>query len=258
MSDIRCSGCGNEPSGYINVSRFVKKMDECFADSDIEEAIRTVEFWENEARAYNDTHGLLSVLNEEIGLFRRTGDKQRGMRAVDMALSILDSQPADISRATIYVNIATTMKAFGMPKEGLVYFDKAEEIYGSADKKTSYEYSALLNNKSASLCELGLYDEGEVCLRGAIDILKEVGSHEVEVGVSYVNLAHLYFDRDGESYAEVERLLDLAWEYINAHEDRDGNYAFAISKCAPSFRYFRRELEADALELTAGEIYDRR
>ena len=70
-------------------------------------------------------------------------------------------------------------------------------------------------------------------------------------------LAHTTFDADGESYDEVEILLDEAWEYLNSpRQPRDGNYAFILSKCAPSLEYFGRDMQARAARTVAEEIYE--
>lgn len=254
---IQCDSCSKEPQGKINVGRFIDKLDECFKKDNLEEAARLVEYWEQEARAKNDTCGLISVLNEQIGLFRRKNDKEKALRAVRLIKELMIDAD-DPSRVTVLVNAATTLKAFGFPEEGLPYFDLAEKIYIKFGLERTYLFAALQNNRSSALCELGRYDEGERCLLQAIDILKQDGTHDGEIAVSLINLAHLTFDRDDNSYAQVEKLLDSAWEYINSdRQPHDANYAFILSKCAPSLRYFKRELEADALEAVAAEIYGR-
>ncbi len=37
--------------------------------------------------------------------------------------------------------------------------------------------------------------------------------------------------------------------------ERDGNYAYVLRKCAPSFDYFKRPEEAQTLRDVANEIY---
>ena len=69
-------------------------------------------------------------------------------------------------------------------------------------------------------------------------------------------LAHLTFDRDDTAYEQVEALLDEAWEYVNSDDQpKDGNYAYVLRKCAPSFDYFQRPMEAQAMREVAKEIY---
>ena len=54
-----------------------------------------------------------------------------------------------------------------------------------------------------------------------------------------------------------EALLDEAWDFLNSQKlIRDGNYAYVLRKCAPSFDYFQRPIEAQALRDVAKEIYE--
>ncbi|HBK02216.1 MAG TPA: hypothetical protein DDY77_04215, partial [Clostridiales bacterium] len=121
------------------------------------------------------------------------------------------------------------------------------------------EYAALLNNCGSALSELRRFDEAENLMKKAIEILKEDGTHDGEIAVSLINLAHLYYDRDDTSQKEVEKLLDEAWEYINSpRQPHDANYAFILSKCAPSLKYFHRFDEAEAITAVANEIYGKK
>ncbi len=252
-----CKSCSKEPIGQINVARFIEKLDACFSSGDIASAIKTVQYWENEARELCDMRGLLSVINEELGLYRRIGDKEKGLVAVKAAKELLEMGIAEgKSAATVYVNLATTLSAFGKAEESLKYYDMAEKLYCNSEIQGIYEYAAMLNNKSSALIALGKFDDGELCLRRAIEILKDSGKYDADIALSYISLAHLYYDRDESAYDSVEELLDTAWEYINSgRQTHDADYAFAISKCAPSFKYFGREPEAEALLETAKEIY---
>ena len=88
-----------------------------------------------------------------------------------------------------------------------------------------------------------------------VEILGRIGYHAGEIAISLDMLAHLTFDRDGTAY-KAESLLDEAWEYINSDDQpRDGNYAYVLRKCAPSFDYFKRPDEAEAMRESAKEIY---
>ena len=74
--------------------------------------------------------------------------------------------------------------------------------------------------------------------------------------MSLVQLAHLTYERDETATDRVEQLLDEAWEQINSpDQERDGNYAYVLRKCAPSYDFFKRPEEARALRDVANEIY---
>lgn len=258
MTQGECQSCVKEPSGRISVARFIDRLDRCFARNDLKEAGACITYWDQEARKLGDQRGLLSVVNEELGFYRRTGEEKEGLRAVEEALSLVQElgMEEEISGATILVNAATTLKAFGEAEKGLPCYSQAEKVYLNHGMEASYEYAAMLNNRAAAFCDLERFDEGEVDYRKAIEILKGEGNHDGEIAVSLVNLAHLTFDRDHTSYDQVEPMLDEAWEYINSkRQPHDGNYAFILSKCAPSFEYFGRKMEAAALREVAEEIY---
>ncbi len=253
-----CSSCVKEPVERINATRFIEKLDSFFAKNDLAGAGTYLDHWEGEARSLGDDRGLLTVLNEKLGFYRRTNEREKAMTTVGKVqelIRLLDLDNA-LSTATIYVNAATTLKAFGRPEEGLGLYDKAEKIYLANNQEDTFEYTAFLNNKATALCDQERYQEAESCYRRAIEILKAEGKHDGEIAVTLINLAHLIFDRDSTAYEQVEETLDLAWEYLNSpRQPRDANYAFILSKCAPSLRYFKRTMEANALEAVAREIY---
>ncbi|MBR7093008.1 MAG: tetratricopeptide repeat protein [Clostridia bacterium] len=255
-----CSSCVREPVGRINVARFIAKLDACLARNDLPAAGKCLADWEAEARGLGDERGLLSVLNEELGYYRRTGEQDKALAAVQQVRQLLQStgMQTHLSGATILINAATTLKAFGRAQEGMPLYEQAAALYQAENKTGTYEYAALLNNRASALTDLGRYDEAERCYNQAVGILKQDGSHDGEIAVSLINLAHLYFDRDDTAaYERVERTLDEAWEYLTSpRQPHDANYAFILTKCAPSFRYFQRPEEADALEETAKEIYE--
>ena len=156
---------------------------------------------------------------------------------------------------SIYINAATTLSFFGREEEGLRLYDKAADCYISGNLTETYEYAALLNNKAGTLNELKRYDEAEENWKDAIEILKKLGFHDGEIAISLVMLAHLTFERDNTSCETVEALLDEAWDYLNSdNQPKDGNYAYVLRKCAPSFEFFQRSIEAQALRDVAREI----
>ncbi len=242
----------------IPVSRFIDKLDGCFAHNDMKGARECIQFWENEARRVDDQRGLLTVLNEAVGYYRRTGKRSCAVAAMDESLSLVEElgQSETVSGATIYINAATTLSFFGNEENALALYQKAAVCFGNEGKTDSYEYAALLNNRAATLYELKRYEKAEEDWLAAVDILKRIGHHAGEIAISLIMLAHLTFDRDDTAYDKVEALLDEAWEYINSEDQlKDGNYAYILRKCAPSLEYFQRKDEAQACRDVANEIY---
>lgn len=247
-----------EKSETIPVSRFIARLDSCYNRNDMKGARECLRFWEEEARRLDDRRGLLTVLNEAVGYYRRTKRKTRAMEAMEESLRLVQElgQTDTVSGATIYINAATTLSFFENEEEALELYKKAQDCFVKENRTQTYEYAALLNNRAAAFNELKRYDEAEADWLTAIEILKRIGYHAGEIAVSLIMLAHLTFDRDNTAYEKVEAILDEAWEYINSDDQpKDGNYAYILRKCAPSLDYFQRPIEAQACREVANEIY---
>lgn len=243
----------------VSVRRFIDQLDRCFDRNDMKAARQCLEQWEARARDWGDDRGLLTVLNEAVGFYRRTQKRGRAMAAMEECLSLVEKLALDdsLSGATVFINAATTLAFFDQPEKGLALYDRAAACYTAQGKTDTYEYAALLNNSAAALNALKRYDEAEARWQQAVEILKKEGRHDGELAISLVMLAHLTFDRDDTAYAQVESLLDQAWDYLNSpNQPRDGNYAYVLRKCAPSFDYFQRPEAAQALREVAKEIYE--
>lgn len=259
MSDRNCKSCSKEVQDRVPIMRVIDKLDICFSRNDLKGADELLTYWENEARSFDDTRGLLEILNEIIGLSRQTSNKEKGLDAVNEAFNIIKAEKLEktVSAATIYINGATTMKAFGKAKEAIPYYEKAKEVFDAENNADYFRYAALLNNMASAYTEIKEYDKAEENYLKAIDILKNNNSNNGEIAVSYVNLAHLYHDKDVFD-ERIPKTVETAWEYLKTEKNpQDGNYAFICSKCAPSFGFFGYFLEKAELEKRAREIYDR-
>ncbi|MCH5197880.1 MAG: tetratricopeptide repeat protein [Oscillospiraceae bacterium] len=243
----------------IDVRQFISQLDSCFNAGDSKAAKECISYWEKAARESGDNRGLLAVLNEAVGFYRRAKKKGKALAAMEESLLLVEKLELSnvLSGATIYINAATTLSFFGDAEGGLRLYDKAAVCYEEANKTNSYEYAALLNNRAGTLYSQKRFSEAEKDWLLAIDILKKLGGYDSDIAISFVMLAHLAFDT-GDPDSLIETLLDCAWEYLNSNnQPKDGNYAYALRKCAPSFEFFQRPLEARALRDVAREIYDK-
>ena len=246
----------------IDVDRFLKKLDSYYNKNDLAGASECLQFWEGEARNVNDDRALLTILNEYLGFCRRVNDQEKAITTINECKSLIDKLGLSntIGAATIYINLATTSSHFGNAEEGILLYDKAKKCYIDLDKKETYEYATLLNNSAGVLNTLKRYDEAEKNYLEAIDILKKIGNRDGEIALSLTMLAHITFDRsdnpDDKIYEKVESLLDEAIKYLTSDKIvRDGNFAFILDKCAPSFDYFKRSGQAKAMRELSQNIY---
>ncbi len=254
-----CRGKMDESSNRMPIKRVLNKLDEYFSRNDLAGAEKFLLFWEGEARLGGVPEELIDILNEEIGFFRRTGNIDRGMSVISEAVNIIEKGNIEKTSAigTVYVNVATTLKAFGESEKALLYYEKAFDIYSERLAADDYNFAALYNNMALAFEDLNLLAEAENSYKRAVKILRADGEHDAEIAVSLINLAHLY-DKSDYNTELIHKLLDDAWEILNGgYLEKNGNFAFVCSKCAPSFDYFGQEDRGEILKSEADRIYER-
>ena len=258
MDQCRCS-CGNEPLGSIPVMRITEKLDELFSRNDLAGAERLLNYWEEEAEKLFDNRGLLSLKSEKVGLYRRLSEKEKGLAACKEALTIIEAYGLGdkVSGATVILNCATTMKAFGLAQNTLPLYERARAVYERELSPKDPLIAGLYNNTATALAELGRIAQAEELYLKAVEILKSAGTVPGEVAVSYVNLAVMFADADPFD-ERVYLYMDMAEELLLSNVlPHDGNYAFICSKCVPAFDRFGYFVTAKELEKRSNEIYER-
>lgn len=233
-----CSSCVKEPQGYIPIARIIDKLDSLYARDETDEAGRVLDYWEKEARTLGDEKGLLEILSEELGYFRSVLNAERGLKAAEECIALVEKNGTcnSVSTATLYLNAATTMRAFGQAEKALGYYETAKEIFEKNLKDDDPLLAGFYNNYAATLVSLKRFDEGEEFYLRAVETLKK-GGGSPNIAVTYVNLAELQIERtknedDGEDY------LMKSFDYlVNGGLERGREYLSAAKKCLPAFEY---------------------
>lgn len=246
----------------IPTSRVIKKLDEYLDANDYEWAQKHLNYWLEEARIANDNDGLLTILNEQVGLYRKLLKEEEGLDAAEEAIQVAYDIGLDdtVTMGTTLINAATAYKAFGKPDEAIALYTKARRIYEFYLDKDDEKLAGLYNNMAVTLIELEEYDEAEELFNKAIDVMAMTDQGEIEMAITYCNLADLHAANlgmeDGEK--KISECLDKAEELLNTEGiDRNGYYAYVCEKCAPVFSYYGFFFVAQDLEQRAKEIYER-
>lgn len=254
-----CTSCSKEPQGYVPVARVIQRLDELAARNDSEGLERVLDYWEKEAKALGDDRGLLVILSEEVGHYRREGDMSKGLSACEQALALLQAEDEiTVADATVYLNIATTMKSFGKAEEALKYYDIAREVYERELQDGDYRLAGYHNNYATALADLGRFDEARAHYERALDILKAQGNIN-ETAITYVNIAKLCDDENAAAGREDDRAdeyIEMAYATLDDKDaKRDGPYANVCMKVADAAGYHGYFLYKRELEQRASEIY---
>ena len=258
----RCLLNMNQGGERIDIRRVINTLDAYLAKNDYAAGERHLRYWIMEADNACDMHGKLSVLNEQIGLYRKMGMKAECFEAIDGAITLADQLDMDgtITYGTTMVNAATGYKSFNMAEEAMPLYRKAQKIYESALDANDDKMGGLYNNMALALTELGEYDEAESYYRKALEIMSKQEFGALEEAITYLNMADLVVAQYGEEQGEekISEYLTRAEELLNDERPpRNGYYAFVCEKCAPVFGYYGYFLTEMDLNKRAREIYER-
>lgn len=242
----------------LSVPEIIKGLDALYEQGREGEAQLYLENWRQRASDCGDWRAELSLLSELLGQYRRSGDGEKGIAAVDAALELIreHGMTDTVSGATVMLNAATTLKCFNQAARSLGLFEHVSRVYSSKLDPMDYRFGGLYNNMALSLADMGDYDRAELYFKRAMAVIKSCPKPENELAVSLCNMAEMYGRQNMED-ERIEQCLDKAWELLNAPGVvKDGYHAFTISKCAPCFDYFGYFIYAMELKKRAESIYE--
>jgi len=245
----------------IPMGRVIERLDAYLSRNDYSAAERHLSYWLAEADACGDLRGRLSVLNEQIGLYRKLNRKAEGLRAIEAALPLARELGLEqtVTMGTMLVNAATAYKAFGQAETALPLYRQAQAIYERLLEPDDGRLGGLYNNMALTVTALGQYPEAERLFDQALQIMAQIEHGELETAITCCNLADLTAQAQGEKgEAQLNMYLERAEALLNTQTlPRDGYYAFVCEKCAPTFDYYGFFLTGNELRKRAKEIYER-
>ena len=239
----------------VEIGRVLEKLDSYLKKEQYLAAERHLKYWLDEADALGDPRGAFAILNEMVGFYRKQAMEPEGLAVCKRLTDLITQMGIEDSpgAATAYLNIATAYKSYGKTQDALPLYERAREIYERDLDETDVRLAGLYNNMALALGESLQYDEASTLYEQALSILSQSRGSEPEQAVTYLNLADLYVQKLGSEAAEskveealkrAEDLLYLAWN----SGQRDGNYAFVASKCAPVFSHYGHFVYASTLQ----------
>ena len=254
----------------MDLERIIGKLDHYVETKDFEGARNLLAYWIEDAKNNNNLRGELSLYNESMGFFRKTGNRDKAISCAEEAIALLRKLEMEdtITAATTYINAGTVFKAFGAEGRGLPYFEKAKAIYEQELPSTDSRLGGLYNNMGLALKDLERYEEAVDSYKKALDVMSNVKGGNLEKAITYLNIADVcddirsnpeYFAKYPHTEAEwesnIEKCLEKAKECLDDELlPRNGYYAFVAEKCAPSFDYYGHFMYKAELDKRIREI----
>ncbi len=248
-------------NGCISISRILEKLDEHLGRNDYASAERHLLYWLSESSGACDGRTELLIRNELMGLYRKLDREAEALECARAALECIDALGVteQVGSATTYLNVATVYKAFGRAADAMPYFERAREIYERELDAKDSRLGGLYNNMALALVDLCRFDEANALYERAIEVMRGAESGELEVAITYLNMASAAEAECGlvDADERIQALLDLSESILDSHAKRDGYYAFVCEKCASVFGYYGRFFYERDLRERARRIYER-
>jgi len=243
----------------IPTRRVLDKLDEALNRNDYAEAERLLRYWLQEAENGGDEQGRLSILNEQVGLYRKLNREREALEAAASALSLCEELELkeSITMGTTLINAATAYAAFGRFEQALPLYERAKTLYEALLSPDDERLAGLCNNMALTLLALEEYTRAEELFHNALYIMSRRSGGEADMAVTWCNLADLAAAR-GEGEAAIGECLHKAQTLLDTPElERGGSYAYVCEKCAPVFGHYGYPLTEKTLLKRAKEIYER-
>ena len=242
--------------------RVLDKLDRLLAEGDLAAAERHLLYWMDEAVAAADLSGQLTLANELIGHYRKSGHRDEALFWADRALSLVDGMQLSGTRSagTAYINAATACSAFGDAERALSLFEKARSAYENADNVPHHLLGSLYNNMAVCCGDLHRWDEANTLFDRAMDEMALVPGGKLEQAITCLNRADLVAAEFGtlEGETRINDLLAQAQELLaDPDTPRNEYYAFVCEKCIPGFSYYGWFAEAENLKKEVEAIHER-
>ena len=225
----------------MEMNNFYYQVDRLFEEKKLNEAEEFMKETLAQAEAESDAGAVITVCNELGGYYRAVSRYSDGIPLYEKALKLMRDMGLAHSEhyGTTLVNYATTYTMAGDTIKALNLYTEAAEIYAEAGLGADYRLATLFNNMSFLCQDLEDYPQAQEYLEKSLFILKGLEESEIEVAITYSNLANVYLamDRIDEAKVSVKKALDL---FIGESGDSDVHYAGAV--CTLGEIYFK---EAD-------------
>lgn len=241
----------------MDMNKFFYDLDHLLADKKFAEAEEYMKDGLKKAEEECDAGATISICNELGGYYRATSRYAEGIPLYEKALELIYQLGLNGTEhhGTTLVNYATTVTLIGDIEKALQLDTAAATIFAEAGFSMDYRLATLYNNMSFLCMDLGHYEEAETSLNDALYILKALDETEIDVAVTYSNLANVYIamDKLDEAKMSVKMALDL---FITESGRNDVHYAGAVNTLGEI--YFREgnyekasALFEEAMSLTA-------
>ena len=223
-----------------DIPELIKELDALYAKNDLAAAEILIDEGIEQALGAGDWKSELSLVSEQLGLYRKTMEKDKALKAIADAQRLIGEHAMGrtVSGATVLLNAATTMKCFGNAEGSLPLFEHVLTVYSENLDPKDYRFAGLYNNMALSCEDTGAFEKAEAFFGRALAVLEKLPDTNNDIAVTWCNLAELYYARDCEDERVSACMENAGDKLLDPALKHDGYFAFTAGKCLPLFDAF--------------------
>lgn len=232
----------------MNMNGFYEQIDNYFAVKDFAGAEHLMKSTLAQAEAEQDHAATVTVCNELGGFYRAFSRYSEGVPLYQKALQclrLLGMENTD-AHGTTLINYATTLAIIGDNQKALDAYQHAAEIFSSGAYARDYRLATLYNNMSSLYQNMQQLDKAETYLYKAMEILEALSESEIEIAITWSNLAGVYLAmNEAHRLPDARKAAEKAITcFIEASGDSDVHFSAAVTALGDVF--YREGLYDDA------------
>lgn len=143
----------------MNIEEIIQTLDNLFNIGKMDQVELFLEEQLQNAKTLGKEELALAILNEQIGFFRVTTQKDKIIETVQEMLRCIEHLKIEktIEGGTTFLNIATAYRSIGWFEEAEEYYQKVLGIYSDCLEENDYRRASLYNNMSLLFMEQEKY-----------------------------------------------------------------------------------------------------
>lgn len=212
----------------LNIDKIFAEVDRFFDENNPKEAEKLLLNTLEQAKRCGEEGLALQVLNELIGYYRMSSEKEKLVSVITDSLELAEKLglKGTVPFATTALNAANACRSLGELENARKLYAVAQEIYEEKLSGDDMLLAGLFNNKSLMYQEMGDYANAHACLLQALRIA-ERNNAGFEIAVTYANLANTSVL--GNEFEAAKRYAQKAMECFKERNLFDTHYCAALS-----------------------------
>lgn len=234
----------------MNVQHILDGLEALFAKQDIQAVEPYLTKQLEQAYREQDYSACITIMNEMIGFFRDTSQYQKSLDYSRQVLTLMKElgYEGTLPYATTSLNVANALRAAGLHKESLAFYESIFPIYETYLEPDDERVASLYNNLSLLYQEMGDFEHAVACLNQALNIVSKKDDI-IKVAITHSNLGAslLQLGRTEEAIEHLQKALQI----FNQSEEKDFHYNAAVAAMGQAYVAMGRLKEARECYLEA-------